>query len=79
MTDYCPHTTNPIQLKSLCGRCRLLDSLGIDIYKMPKGEFGCSVQFPKITLPLCNGVISDGFKSREEAEEWAIKEARENQ
>ena len=77
MIEYCPHTTNPIQLKSLCKRCQMLEDSSIEVYPVPWGGFGCSVQLP-LTLPLCNGVISDGFKTRYDAEEWAIKRAKES-
>ena len=59
---YCPHTTNPFQVKSCCNRCILLEILNINIYKMPQGDWGCSVL----------GFISDGFKSRQAAEQWVI-------
>lgn len=74
--DYCPHTTNPLQLKSLCKRCRLLEELGIYVYPMPQGDWGCSVSLCNCGLIGC-GEVSDGFESRQDAEEWAIKRAKE--
>jgi len=41
--NICPHTTNPLQLKSLCKRCRRLDIPGINAYQIPQGVYGCSV------------------------------------
>lgn len=69
--NICPHTTNPLQLKSLCKRCRLLDTSGIGVYQMPRGGWGCSIM-RDMTLS-CPGIISDGFKSRRDAEQWALK------
>lgn len=63
--NICPHTTSPLQLKSLCQRCRKLDILGIWVYQMPDnlgGDWAASV----------NCIISDGFKNRHDAEEWAL-------
>jgi len=63
--NICPHTSNPLQLKSLCNRCRKLDILGIIVYQMPSklgGDWAASSA----------GIISDGFKSRSDAEEWAL-------
>jgi len=63
--NICPHTTNPLQLKSLCRRCRKLDILNILVYQMPPklgGDWAASAE----------GIISDGFKSRFDAEEWAV-------
>jgi len=63
--DYCPHTTNPLQVKSCCKRCILLEAFNINIYQMPQklgNDWACSV----------SGFISDGFKSRQDAEQWAI-------
>ena len=76
MSIYCPHTTNPLQLRSLCKRCQVLQNLNIEVYPMPWGDWGCSAEFSTLKLPLCNGVMSDGFKSRYGAEEWAIKQAK---
>ena len=61
---YCPHTTNPLQVKSCCKRCILLEILKINVYRMSSlgGDWACSVL----------GFISDGFKSRQDAEQWAI-------
>jgi len=70
--NMCPHTTNPLQLKSLCKRCRLLDTSGISVYQMPQGDWGCSIM-GDMTLS-CPGIISDGFKSRHDAEQWALKQ-----
>jgi len=66
--NICPHTTNPLQLKSLCQRCRKLDILNIHVYQMPSklgGDWTASFE--------C--IISDGFKNRAEAEEWALGKA----
>jgi len=63
--NICPHTTNPLQLKSLCKRCRKLDILNISVYQMPSklgGDWAARSA----------GVIADGFKTRAEAEDWAI-------
>lgn len=68
--NICPHTTSPLQLKSLCKRCRTLDILNINVYQMPPGlgaDWAASSR----------GVISDGFKNRHDAEEWAIKQTEE--
>jgi len=59
-----PHTTNPLQLKSYCKRCVKVESLSIYIYQMPQGDWVASA----------NGIISDGFKSRKDAEEWAFEQ-----
>jgi len=70
--NICPHTTNPLQLKELCKRCRSLDILGISVYQMPLGDWGCSIMG---NFPHKEGIISDGFKSRKDAEEWALSKA----
>jgi len=66
--NICPHTINPRQLKALCQRCRKLDILHISVYQMPVklgGDWAAHFE----------GDISDGFKSRAEAEEWALNKA----
>ena len=53
------------QVTHLCQRCALLDILNISVYQMPDGmggDWACSVM----------GFMSDGFKSRQDAEQWAI-------
>ena len=60
--NCCPHTTNPLQLKHLCKRCVDIESKTIYIYQMPQGDWAASA----------NGIISDGFKNRHDAEEWAL-------
>lgn len=62
MDDICPHTTNPLQLKTLCRRCRTLDMLGVSVYQMPQGDWAVSY----------NCEISDGYSTRQEAENWGI-------
>ena len=73
--DICPHTTNPLQLKRLCKRCVLLDRQGISVYQMPQGDWACSIMG---NFPYKEGIISDGFKSRVDAENWAIKAVKDN-
>ncbi len=66
-THFCPHTTNPRQLRHLCERCVLLDKLNVSVYQMPDrlgGDWAATAR----------GVISDGFKSRQAAEKWAIEQ-----
>ena len=63
--NICPHTTNPLQLKSLCQRCRKLDILNINVYQTLS-------KLGSYWTASSGGVIADGFKSRSEAEEWAI-------
>ena len=65
--NICPHTTNPLQLKSLCRRCVMLDKLGISVYQMPRpwGDWACRCSY--------SGLIADGFTSRINAERGAIK------
>jgi len=65
--NICPHTTDPRQLKSLCKRCVKLDILSIHVYQMPSGMGGD-------WAASSAGKISDGFKSRHDAEEWALKQ-----
>ena len=65
--NCCPHTTNPRQLKHLCKRCVEIESKSIYIYQMPEklgGDWAASA----------NGIISDGFKNRHDAEEWAFEQ-----
>ena len=63
--NICPHTTNPLQLKSLCLRCKTLDILGISVYQMPDKMGGdWAFQYAEI--------ISDDFKTREDAENGAL-------
>ena len=62
---YCPHTTNPWQVKSCCNRCILLEILQINVYRMTEmlgNDWATSVM----------GFISDNFKTRQEAEQWAL-------
>jgi len=69
----CPHTTNPLQIKELCRRCRSLERLGISVYQMPDklgGDWACSIMDD---YPYFSGIISDGFKTRATAENWAFK------
>uniref|UniRef100_A0A6M3JNT7 Uncharacterized protein n=1 Tax=viral metagenome TaxID=1070528 RepID=A0A6M3JNT7_9ZZZZ len=68
--NICPHTTNPLQLRTVCKRCNLLDVSGISVYQMPQGDWGCSI----MKSTSCHGVISDGFKTRNHAEEWALEQ-----
>ncbi len=68
--NICPHTTNPLQLKSLCKRCKSLNRNGVSVYQMPQGDWACSIMGD---FPHKVGIISDGFKSRKDAEEWALR------
>jgi len=65
----CPHATNPLQIKELCKRCASLDRQGISVYQMPQGDWAYSIMG---NYPVRVGIISDGFKSRQEAENQAL-------
>ena len=71
--NICPHTSSPLQVKSLCKRCRLLDISGISVYPVGQSDWGCSI----ILTLSCPGIMSDGFKSRYDAEQWALKRLNE--
>jgi len=73
MNELCPHTTNPLQRPNLCRRCQLLKELAISVYQMPQGDYGCAISNIKTLGIMGFGVMSDGFKTRYDAEEWAIK------
>lgn len=63
--NMCPHNRVPLQLKTLCKRCRQLEALGINVYQMPEclgSDWAASAE----------GIISDGFPSRQAAEDWAF-------
>lgn len=72
MSEFCLHTTNPLQVKSLCSRCMMLDKLNILVYQMPAclgGDWAARAR----------GYISDGFRTKEDAEKWALAQVEERE